>query len=313
MSEQVTPEELRDVYIPHGFENALFHPRFNTEAQRVLQWMEQKDALGQDLLIVNTGGPLARWLMLHYAATRERPLQYVALTRDTTDSDLKQRRELKAGGQSDWADQPVVQAAVHGRLLVLEGLDKAERNVLPVLNNLLENRELPLDDGRWLVPPNRTATSQFIPIGASFRVLSICLPVPPFSGQPLDPPLRSRFQGARVPYIPTQCLLAVSRYFCAVSDHAVSPTVRLLSFRQSLRSIAAHSASHASAIEQIQLAFQHLPPLGEFGILSGALAFVSFFLFTHDPDTEVDQTGSSCFQTSRSCKCFTGSIPTNWL
>jgi len=274
MATGASQDEQRVLYVPHGFENALFHPRFNAEAQRVLRWMEQKDALGQDLLIVNTGGPLARWLMLHYAATRERPIQYVALTRDTTDSDLKQRRELKAGGRSDWADQPVVQAAVNGRLLILEGLDKAERNVLPVLNNLLENRELPLDDGRWLVPPNRVPTKQFIPIGPSFRVLSICLPVPPFSGQPLDPPLRSRFQAARVPYIPTQCLLAVARFFCALSDHSVDPTVKLLSFRQSLRTIAARSAAHASAIEQIQLAFQHLPPLGEFGVLSASLTSV---------------------------------------
>jgi von Willebrand factor A domain-containing protein 8 len=28
-----------------------------------------------------------------------------------------------------------------GRVLVLEGIEKVERNVLPVLNNLLENRE----------------------------------------------------------------------------------------------------------------------------------------------------------------------------
>lgn len=30
------------------------------------------------------------------------------------------------------------------------GLEKAERNVLPTLNNLLENREMSLDDGRFL-------------------------------------------------------------------------------------------------------------------------------------------------------------------
>ena len=39
--------------------------------------------------------------------------------------------------------------------MVLEGIEKAERNVLPVLNNLLENREMQLDDGRFLMHPNR--------------------------------------------------------------------------------------------------------------------------------------------------------------
>ena len=46
-------------------------------------------------------------------------------------------------------------AALEGRVLVLEGMEKAERNVLPVLNNLLENREMQLDDGRLIVAPLR--------------------------------------------------------------------------------------------------------------------------------------------------------------
>lgn len=42
-----------------------------------------------------------------------------------------------------------------GRVLVIDGVEKAERNVLPVLNNLLENREMHLEDGRFLVPASR--------------------------------------------------------------------------------------------------------------------------------------------------------------
>ena len=51
--------------------------------------------------------------------------------------------------------QSAVRAATEGRLLVLEGIEKAERNVLPVLNNLLENREMQLDDGRFLMAADR--------------------------------------------------------------------------------------------------------------------------------------------------------------
>ncbi len=39
-------------------------------------------------------------------------------------------------------DQCAVRAAVEGRVLVLEGIEKAERNILPLINNLLENREM---------------------------------------------------------------------------------------------------------------------------------------------------------------------------
>ena len=51
--------------------------------------------------------------------------------------------------------QAVVRAAINGHLLILEGIEKAERNVLPVLNNLLENREAQLDDGRFIVSHER--------------------------------------------------------------------------------------------------------------------------------------------------------------
>ena len=44
-----------------------------------------------------------------------------------------------------------MEACLSGRVLVLDGIEKAERNVLPVLNNLLENREMQLDDGRLIV------------------------------------------------------------------------------------------------------------------------------------------------------------------
>ena len=54
-----------------------------------------------------------------------------------------------------YADAPPLRAASKGRVLVLEGVEKAERNVLPILNNLLENREMHLEDGRFLVSPQR--------------------------------------------------------------------------------------------------------------------------------------------------------------
>lgn len=34
---------------------------------------------------------------------------------------------------------------------MIDGVERAERNVLPILNNLLENREMQLDDGRFLM------------------------------------------------------------------------------------------------------------------------------------------------------------------
>ena len=93
-----------------------------------------------------------------------------------------------------YVDQAPVRAAVNGRLLILDGLEKAERNVLPTLNNLLENRELPLEDGTMLVSPEVYATHKMgIAVHPDFRVAAIGSLTEGESAT-LDPPLRSRFQ-----------------------------------------------------------------------------------------------------------------------
>ena len=67
------------------------------------------------------------WLSL---AGRE--CEFFALTPDTSEVDLKMRRELCASSDNDdgnqklsviWFDQAVVRAALHGRVLILEGWD----------------------------------------------------------------------------------------------------------------------------------------------------------------------------------------------
>ena len=129
--------------------------------------------------------------------------------------------------------QAPVRAAIHGRVLLIDGIERAERNVLPTLNNLLENREMGLDDGRFLVSPatyacfpapqlctthgrmcmcfmrhgahvcarydalvaegtseEELARRKLVRVHPDFRVVALGLPVPPYPGKPLDPPLR---------------------------------------------------------------------------------------------------------------------------
>ena len=78
-------------------------------------------------------------------------------------------------------------------------------------NNLLENREMSLSDGRFLVDPKRFDTlglgleeSQLVRVHPDFRVIALGVPVPRFTGFPLDPPLRSRFQTRSVGKPPTK-------------------------------------------------------------------------------------------------------------
>ncbi|XP_066993811.2 von Willebrand factor A domain-containing protein 8 [Anabrus simplex] len=179
------------------------------EVLRHLRWMLQKDLLGQDMFLIGRPGPFRRRLAMQFLEVTARELEYVSLSRDTTESDLKQRREIK-GGTAKYFDQCAVRAAVEGRILILEGIEKAERNVLPVLNNLLENREMHLEDGRFLIPAKRYDKLleehsredldrwNLVRVSEDFRVIALGLPVPRYFGNPLDPPLRSRFQARDV-------------------------------------------------------------------------------------------------------------------
>nr|XP_015219376.1 PREDICTED: von Willebrand factor A domain-containing protein 8 isoform X1 [Lepisosteus oculatus] len=178
-----------------------------------LRWIMQKDLLGQDVFLIGPPGPLRRSIAMQYLELTQREVEYVALSRDTTETDLKQRREIRAG-TAFYIDQCAVRAATQGRILVLEGLEKAERNVLPVLNNLLENREMQLEDGRFLMSAQRydklleehtkeeLDAWKIVRVSEDFRVIALGLPVPRYTGNPLDPPLRSRFQARDIYYLP---------------------------------------------------------------------------------------------------------------
>eukprot|EP00736_Rhodelphis_marinus_P000056 Rmarinus@m.14300 len=212
----------KDIFAPERPELVPFGFSFeNEQSQAILQhlrWMMQKDELGQDIFLLGSPGPLRRWLAFHFCDILQKECEYVSISRDTTEGDLKQRREI-IGGNAIYVDQPSVRAALHGRVLILDGIEKAERNILPILNNLLENREMQLEDGRFLMSPDRydrmlseghtqeeLRLLKLTRVDPNFRVIALGVPAPPFPGNPLDPPLRSRFQARYVPPLDSECL-----------------------------------------------------------------------------------------------------------
>ncbi len=59
-----------------------------------LQWMLKKDLLGQDMFLIGGPGPFKRQLAMSFAELTSREIEYISLSRDTTESDIKQRREV---------------------------------------------------------------------------------------------------------------------------------------------------------------------------------------------------------------------------
>ncbi|KZT08123.1 uncharacterized protein LAESUDRAFT_649814 [Laetiporus sulphureus 93-53] len=184
-----------------------------------LHFILQKYLLGQDVFLLSQPGPYARRLALTFCSLINSEYEYVALHRDVGETELKQGREIRAGGNLVYVDSAAVRAVKHGRILIIEGIEKAERGIMPVLNNLLENREMNLDDGTHIIHPHRYALLDssiqdpasgklFIPAHKNFRVIAIAAPVPPYPGYPLDPPFRSRFQARFID--PVGALLALS-------------------------------------------------------------------------------------------------------
>lgn len=202
-----------------------------------LRWMLQKDmVLHQDFCLLGPASQAAdrRSMAFLYAAVTGREVEYVSLSRDISDYDLKQRKEVIAGNHSGsnsnssntttsaYMHQAPVRAALHGRLLILDGLEKAERNVLPTLNNLLENREMSLDDGSMLVSAavfdqhgqqqlSLASSVQMHRVHPDFCVMALGSMYADTSVTSLDPPLRSRFQARlQAPLDPGELLQALA-------------------------------------------------------------------------------------------------------
>ena len=186
-----------------------------------LKWLAQRDALGQDAVLVTPPGERsrARQVAMAFGELVESEVYYVGISADTSEGDLRQRREIDTKRGSYFVDAPPVVAAKRGGLLILDGLERAERNVLPTLNNLLQNRSMSLDDGRLLLPEASRGGSSVDRVPATFRVIAITAPCPPFKGRPLDPPLRSRLQARFIlPAAPTDLPLPLVQAVATLAE-----------------------------------------------------------------------------------------------
>ncbi|XP_061397314.1 von Willebrand factor A domain-containing protein 8-like [Musca vetustissima] len=253
------PELVPQKYIQYAEDGTM---ELTQSALHHLRWMLQKDTLKQDMFLLGQPGALRRQLAMQFLELTQRELEYIALSRDTTESDLKQRREIK-NKAAIYYDQCAVRAAINGRVLILDGVEHAERNVLPILNNLLENREMHLENGKFLMAPERydklleTYSKEeldswgLLRVSEDFRVVALGCPTQKYKGTPLDPPLRSRFQSRNVSHFSFEEMLIDLRSKAA--NVPVENLKSLLSF-----GLAIQSADSAANLPDFPLDNVHL-------------------------------------------------------
>ncbi|KAH9924969.1 AAA domain-containing protein [Epithele typhae] len=253
-----------------------------------LHFMLQKFLLGQDIFLLSQPGPYARRLALTFCRMINSEYELVALHRDVGETELKQGREIREGGNLVYVDSAAVRAVKYGRVLVIEGVEKAERGIMPVLNNLLENREMNLEDGTHIVHPHRYElldtnefdSAEFIPAHKNFRVIAIAAPVPPYPGYPLDPPFRSRFQARFVD--PLGALLALQR-----TEATTAKSVLEMPFYQKLRDIITSTQIASESRHVLDAVARSTLPAFPQTALAKATALLS--LFPPPPTTPPEQ------------------------
>lgn len=59
-----------------------------------VEWMAKKDRMGQDMFLIGPPGSFKRRVVRLYAYLLSREVEFIQLSRDTTEADIKQRREI---------------------------------------------------------------------------------------------------------------------------------------------------------------------------------------------------------------------------
>lgn len=151
------PASLEPTRLPHCNISAYLDVRdgFNYDG---LHFMLQKFLLGQDVFLLSQPGPYARRLVmtfcrcvdsskvfssscrLTWSSIINSEYEYIALHRDVGETELKQGREIRKGGTLGYVDSAAVRAVKHGRILILEGIEKAERGIMPVGAQILNHK-----------------------------------------------------------------------------------------------------------------------------------------------------------------------------
>ena len=109
-------------------------------------------AVGRDILLLGGKGEGKTVVVNAFADALGYKTEVMSLYKDMTARDLLQRRVTDSNGNTNWAPSPLVTAALHGRVAILDGVDRISSDTLASLQRLVQDRAVDLFDGTRLRP-----------------------------------------------------------------------------------------------------------------------------------------------------------------
>jgi von Willebrand factor A domain-containing protein 8 len=115
-------------------------------------------------------------------------VEYIPMYKDMTLRDLFKRRTTDNEGNTVWQKSPLIDAIVHGRICILDGVDRLGSDILLSLQSLIHDRCLFLIDGSRYISHDRyndllniksqqeLEKDEIYPIHSNFRLIATGLP-----------------------------------------------------------------------------------------------------------------------------------------
>lgn len=117
-------------------------------------------------------------------------IENIVLYQDITSRDLIQQRTTLDNGDTVWRNSPLINAALDGKIAVIDGIHRIHSSTLSVLHRLVHDREIQLHDGKRLinaerydqlikecdVNPDQLFASGVLRIHPDFRIIALAEP-----------------------------------------------------------------------------------------------------------------------------------------
>lgn len=122
----------------------------NDYHDQLIQEMLQSYSVG-DFCLIGPRGSGKNVVVEKMAEILSKEIENIVLYQDITSRDLIQQRMTLENGDTIWKNSPLIDAALKGKIAVVDGVHRVHPSTLTVLHRLVHDREIQLHDGTRLV------------------------------------------------------------------------------------------------------------------------------------------------------------------